>query len=53
MPLTYVRVLGEQHPNNDSSTVGQAGWQTADNPTVTAATAIILETVSIWTVGFY
>ncbi len=38
-PLTYVRVLGEQHPNNDGSTAGQAGWQTADNPTVTPATA--------------
>lgn len=37
-PLTYVRVLGEQHPNNDGSTAGQAGWQTAENPTVTPAT---------------
>jgi hypothetical protein len=38
-PLTYVRVLGEQHPNNDASSAGQAGWKTVDNPTVTPATA--------------
>ncbi len=28
-PLTYVRLLGHQHPNNAGTPAAQAGWQTA------------------------
>ena len=30
-PLTYMRLLGHQHPDNDGTSAAQAGWKTANN----------------------
>ncbi len=34
-PLTYVRLLGAEHPN--ASTAGKAGWETTDDPNAALA----------------
>lgn len=30
-PLTFMRLLGHQHPDNDGTSAAQAGWKTAQN----------------------
>ena len=32
-PLTYIRLLGQQHSDNDGTAAGQAGWKTDAIPT--------------------
>ena len=37
-PLTYVRLLGEQHANNTGASTALAGWKTTESPSNTYAT---------------